>query len=161
MIVVPAWAWTTVVEAFTGAGGMVERVAFLDGIPGGPASVDGGVVTSVTFPHADESEGHWDVDAREMSRAGAHLRSYGLVRLAQVHTHPGCRTDHSDEDEQLAFSQEIGAVSIVLPSFGLTCPGLGDAGVHRREPHGWQRVEHDDLPHFVRIVPSVLDLRYA
>lgn len=161
MIAVPAWAWKTVVEAFTGAGGMVERVALLDGVPGGPASVDGGVVTTVTFPHADASEGHWDVDAREMSRAGAHLRPFGLVRLAQIHTHPGAWTAHSDEDDELAFSQAVGTLSIVLPAHALTCPGLGDAGVHRREEHGWRKLEHDEHPRYIKIVPSVVDLRYV
>jgi proteasome lid subunit RPN8/RPN11 len=161
MIVIPAWAWKAVLDTFSGAPGMVERVAFLDGVASGPATSDGGVVTTVTLPHADESEGHWDVSAREMSRAGRHLRPYGLVRLAQVHTHPGPWTVHSSEDDELAYSQVPGTVSIVLPAFGLTCPGLGDAGVHRRDRRGWRKLDHEEAARHVKVVPSAVDLRYA
>ena len=160
MIAIPAWAWREVTGSFAAAAGTVERVAFLDGIPAGPTALDGGVATTVTFPHADASDGHWDVDASEMSRAGRHLRLHGLVRLAQVHTHPSPWTGHSGEDDELAFSQVPGAVSIVLPSYGLTCPGLGDAGVHRREPGGWRALDRDEVARYVKIVPSTVDLRY-
>jgi hypothetical protein len=160
MIVIPAWAWKAVVDTFTAATGVVERVAFIDGIASGPTALDGGVATTVAFPHADESEGHWDVNAHEMSRAGRHLRLYGLVRLAQVHSHPSPWTGHSGEDDELAFSQAPGTVSIVLPAYGLTCPGLGDAGVHRRERDGWRQLGHDEVGRYVKVVPSVLDLRY-
>jgi hypothetical protein len=160
VIAVPAWAWKAVVDAFTEAGGTVERVAFLDGVAAGAGADDGGVVTTVALPHADESESHWDVNAHEMSRAGRHLRLYGLVRLAQVHSHPSPWNGHSGEDDELAFSQAPGAVSIVLPAYGLTCPGLGDAGVHLRERDGWRRLEHDEVARHVKVLPSVLDLRY-
>jgi hypothetical protein len=160
MIVIPAWAWKAVIDMFAGAGGMLERVAFLDGVAAGPTAADGGVVTTVAVPHADQSDGHWDVSAREMSRAGRHLRSYELVRLAQVHTHPGRWTGHSDSDDELAFSQVPGAISIVLPAHATTWPGLGDAGVHRRARDGWHQLDHDDVAHHVKVVPSAVDLRY-
>jgi hypothetical protein len=160
VIAIPAWAWKAVVDTFTATTGMVQRVAFLDGVAAGPSVEDGGVVTTVAFPHADESEGHWDVDSHEMSRAGRHLHLYGLVRLAQIHSHPGPWTGHSGPDDELAYSQSPGAISIVLPTFGLTCPGLGDAGVHLREEDGWRTLEHDDVRSYVRILPSLLDLRY-
>lgn len=49
----------------------------------------------------------------------------------------------------------------MLPAYGLTCPGLGDAGVHLRERDGWRRLEHDEVARHAKVVPSVLDLRYA
>lgn len=161
MIAIPAWAWKAVVDRFAETGGVVERVAFLDGVASGPAAVDGGVVTTVTLPHADESDSHWDVDAHEMSRAGRHLRAHGLVRLAQVHSHPGSWAGHSEEDDELAYSQAPGTVSIVLPAYGLTCPGLGDAGVHVREARAWRRLDRDEVHGLLTIVPSLLDLRYT
>jgi hypothetical protein len=160
MIAIPAWAWKALVDTFTDTVGLVERVVFLDGVAAGDSPLDGGVVTTVTLPQADESEGHWHVNANEMSRAGGHLRVYGLTRLCQVHSHPGPWTGHSSADDELAFSQAPGAISIVLPAHGLTCPGLGDAGVHRREDRSWRQLEHDEVARYVKVVPSVLDLRY-
>ena len=87
----------------------VERVAYLDGIRNQSHLADAtdaipvveradlvtGVVTTITVPNAVQSAGHFTVSAPEMSRAGAHLRQHGLVRLAQVHTHPGHDTPQS------------------------------------------------------------------
>ena len=155
MIIVPASAWTAVTEAFTRPQGLAERVAFLDGVAGGHEPSDGGVVTTVTLPQAHERDASWEVETHEMRRAGVHLRLYGLVRLAQVHAHPGTWVGHSATDDERAFSQRPGTVSIVLPGYALTCPGLGDAGVHVRERNGWRELPWAEVAAHVRVVPSV------
>jgi hypothetical protein len=159
VIVVPAWAWKTVIDAFRSVPGIAERVAFFDGIAAGPTPADGGVVTTVTFPRARETEGDWEVKAVDMSAAGRHLRPYDLVRLAQIHTHPATGTGHSEPDDKRAFSQQPGTISIVLPGHALTYPGLGDAGVHLRERRGWRELDHREVATYVRLVPSVIDRR--
>jgi hypothetical protein len=159
VIVVPAFAWKTVIDTFTTALGIAERVAFLDGVAAGPRPADGGVVTTVVFPQARESAGDWEVDPVEMSAAGRHLRPYGLVRLAQVHSHPTTWTGHSPTDDERAFSHQPGTISIVLPGHALTYPGRGDAGVHLRETDGWRELAHDEVGDYVRVVPSVIDHR--
>lgn len=159
MIVIPTFAWKTVIDTFTCGVGLVERVAFLDGIAAGPDPAHGGVVTTITFPNATESAGHWEVDVADMSEAGRHLRSYGLVRLTQIHSHPGAWVGHSPTDDERAFSQAPGTISIVLPGHALTYPGLSDAGVHVREKRGWRELDHDEVAGYIRIVPSVIDHR--
>lgn len=161
MIVVPANCWQTMIERFASVARLPECVAFLDGVALGPEPVHGGVVTTVTLPDADQQRGGWWIDAERMSDAGQHLRAHRLVRLAQVHTHPGPWTGHSELDDALAYSQRIGTISIVLPSHALTHPGLGDASVHRREPDGWRELQTEEIGRYVKVVPSVLDHRPA
>jgi hypothetical protein len=159
MIVIPANCWQTVVERFTNSSGLAENVAFLDGIPLGPEPAHGGVVTTVTLPETDRRGGGWWVDASQMSAAGQHLRVSRLVRLAQIHTHPGSGTEHSELDDVLAYSQRPGTVSVVLPNHGLTHPGLADAGVHLRGDDGWRELEGAEVDRHIKVVPSVLDHR--
>lgn len=161
MIVIPARLWKETVERFVAAAGIAERVAFLDGVAGGPRPADGGVVTTVTFPQATETSGNWMVETAHMSEAGRHLRPYGLVRLAQIHSHPGPWVGHSPTDDEMAFSQARGTISLVMPMHGLTYAGLGDCGVHLREPQGWRELAAEEVGEHVHVVPSVIDHRLA
>ncbi len=140
MIVIPANCWQTVIERFTPAAGLAENVAFLDGIPLGPEPVHGGVVTTVTLPEADRKRGGWWVDASQMSAAGQHLRVSRLVRLAQIHTHPGPGPSTASSTTRSPTRSGPGTISIVLPTHGLTHPGLADAGVHLRGDDGWREL---------------------
>jgi hypothetical protein len=159
MIVIPAASWQNMIERFTVAAGLPECVAFLDGVALGPEPEHGGVVTTVTLPDADQQHGGWWVDAGRMSTAGQHLLAYRLVRLAQVHTHPGPWTRHSQLDDALAYSQRVGTISIVLPTHALTHSGLGGAGVHLRGRDGWRELRAEEIDHHLKIIPSVLDHR--
>ena len=138
----------------------VERVAYLDGIRIGDGTSRGmGIVTTVTVPHAVQSAGHFSVSAQEMSRAGAHLRHHGLVRLAQVHTHPGHDTGHSPIDDKSAYSRKGGAVSIVLPWHATGDPSPTDGTVHVHDGHGWHRLSQADAEAFIRVIPATIDTR--
>jgi len=138
----------------------VERVAYLDGIRTGDGTSPGmGIVTTVTVPHAVQSAGHFTVSAQEMSRAGAHLRQHGLVRLGQVHTHPGQDTRHSPTDDESAYSRKAGAVSIVLPWHAVGDPSPADGTVHVHDNHGWRRLSQADAEAFIRIIPATVDTR--
>lgn len=159
MIVIPANCWQTMIERFATVTGLHECVAFLDGVGLGPEPQHGGVVTTVTLPDSDRQPGGWRVEAGRMSAAGQHLRAYRLVRLAQVHAHSGPWTRHSEIDDRLAYSQQLGTVSIVLPTHALTHPGLGDAGIHLREREGWRQLHAQEVGRHVKVVPSVLDHR--
>jgi proteasome lid subunit RPN8/RPN11 len=119
----------------------VERVAYLDGIRTGDGTSLGiGIVTTVTVPHAVQSAGHFTVSAQEMSRAGAHLRHHGLVRLAQVHTHPGHDTRHSPIDDESAYSRKAGTV-------------------HVHDSRGWHQLSQSDAEAFIRVIPATVDTR--
>lgn len=152
--------WKQMLAMLATSPGDVERVAYLDGIRAGDGTCrDIGIVTTVTVPHAVQSAGHFTVSAQEMSRAGAHLRQHGLVRLAQVHTHPGHDTRHSPIDDECAYSCKASAVSIVLPWHAADNPSPTDGAVHVYENHGWRRLSQIDAEAFIRIIPASVDTR--
>ena len=134
-----------------------ERVLFLDG----PRPADGAwaAATTLVLPNAAHTRGHYEISAREMSRAGRHLRQFGLLRLAQMHSHPQDWTGHSEFDDEMSFSHRDGALSIVVPHYGACSPGLADCGVHLCHDGQWQQIAPGDLSEHVGIVPSVLDFR--
>ena len=133
-----------------------EQVAYLDGpkIPGTIA-----VATTLTIPDADEHEGYFDVSPDDMSRAGRHLKAFGMRRLAQIHTHPFGWVGHSEYDDAKAFSQREGAISIVVPHFAGCAPGVLECGLHLRGPNGWYEPSGDERLALVTIVPTLIDMR--
>jgi proteasome lid subunit RPN8/RPN11 len=138
----------------------VERVAYLDGIrTGDGTSLGMGIVTTVSVPYAVQGAGHFTVSAEEMSRAGAHLRQHSLVRLAQVHTHPGHDTRHSPTDDENAYSRKAGAVSIVLPWHAASDPYPTDGTVHVHDGHRWRQLSQADAEAFIRVIPALVDSR--
>lgn len=155
-LVVPSGCWLNVVGVLRDRPHDRERVAYLDG----PRPANGiGVVTTVTVPAANVRAGNFHVSADQMSRAGQHLRALGLMRLAQAHSHPSGWTGHSASDDEQAFSQRDGAISIVVPHFAGCAPGVGDCRVHVRDQHGWHDLGPADGGRVVQIVPSLIDLR--
>lgn len=155
-LIIPAATWQTAMAALRQPPHDHERVAYLDGPK--PHS-DTAIATTLTLPDADEREGNFYVSADEMSRAGRHLRRLGLMRLAQIHSHPAAWTGHSPYDDEMAFSQRDGAISIVVPNFAGCAPGIADCGVHVRYLEGWHECRPSERKRAVEIVPSVVDLR--
>jgi hypothetical protein len=134
-----------------------ERVAFLDGpVPaeGGPA-----VATTLVLPELQNSWGNYRISPDAMSRAGGHLRHLGMLRLAQIHSHPSAWTGHSDHDDEFAFSHRDGAISIVVPHYGSCSPGLHDCGVHVCLDGAWHEIPRNSIDDVVRMLPSILDFR--
>jgi hypothetical protein len=111
------------------------------------------------LPVAQSLPRSFQVPAEGMSAAGKHLRAHRLRRLAQVHTHPGEWTGHSPHDDERAYSQRPGAISIVLPNYARTMPTLAEAGVHVRGEDSWRELGPREVNAFVRVVPSLIDLR--
>ena len=155
MILIPEAVWDRLLDEFARTVRGVERVGYIDGV-----TLDGiGVATTVTIPNAELDTGYFDVCAEAMSQAGAHLREHELTRLAQVHTHgfEGCL--HSSRDDEMAYSQLEGALSIVLPFHAARRPAPHDGVVHLRGPDGWKPLATAAAAQTVRQIPSVLDYR--
>jgi hypothetical protein len=155
MIFLPATCWTQLLKEFRRQRRRVEQVAYLDGV----RLTGGGVVTTFTLPNAALSPGRFAVSADAMSEAGGHLREFRLVRLAQVHTHPKDWVGHSLWDDAQAYSQQVGALSIVLPQYGRRASTLQDAGIHVREESGWRQIRLEEVPSIIQLLPSALDFR--
>lgn len=134
-----------------------ERVAFLDG----PRPADDGpsIATTLVLPEVDNTSGDYHIPPDAMSRAGRHLRALGMLRFAQIHSHPFSWTGHSPHDDEYAFSHRDGAISIVVPHYGASAPGLRDCGVHLCREGAWQQILGDEIDRVVRVVPSRMDFR--
>jgi len=155
MLTIPSLLWEGAIEAVRQPPHDRERVAYFDGL-----RFDGdGVATTLTLPEVDEHSLNFFVSAESMSRAGFHLRSHDLRRLAQLHTHPQSWTGHSPYDDEMAYSQRDGALSIVVPHFAGCAPSLADCGVHIRASRGWLELAPDAVAREIAIAPSVVDLR--
>jgi hypothetical protein len=160
VLTIPEPVWDTLIAAFEAAPPGHERIAYLDGIRfrdrDGPLH---GVATTVTAPDAVTTPFNFRVSPEAMSQAGEHFTLLDLVRLAQVHTHGNACTRHSPTDDQRAYSQRDGALSLVLPYHAAGAPRPEQAGVHVRGPAGWRRVPPDEASRLVRLVPSLIDHR--
>ena len=160
MLSIPEGIWGELLDTFALSPPGHERIAYLDGLRLYDADGDRhGVVTTVTVPDATTSAGRYKVTAAAMDRASAHFQRFGLVRLAQVHTHGGIQVRHSQTDDQQAYSQMDGALSLVLPHHAAGRPTPLHAGVHLRGPEGWVHVQGDDISRVLRLVPSHIDHR--
>lgn len=156
MLFIPDSLWAKLLDTFDESPRDVERVAYLDGL----RLRDGeGVVTTVVVPDATLNAGWYQVSADAVMQAGSHMFTHGLVRLAQVHTHPTDWVDHSSTDDRIAYSQRPGAISIVLPDHARRRPRPADGGVHVRTSSGWRRLSASAAADTVGLVPSFLDFR--
>jgi hypothetical protein len=160
VLTIPEPVWDTLLAAFAAAPPGHERIAYLDGIRF--RDRDGivhGVATTVTAPDAVTTPFNFQVSSDAMAQVGEHFVPLGLVRLAQVHTHGNACTQHSPTDDQRAYSQRDGALSLVLPHHAAGAPRPAQAGVHVREPEGWRRLHPEETSHLVRLVPGLIDHR--
>jgi hypothetical protein len=160
---VPEAVWKTVLDLFAENAPGVERVAYLDGFridetgyPGVSPDAEVCVAVTVVVPDAVLRTRNYVVSADAVSVAGRHLRAERMIRVAQVHSHGTDWVDHSVTDDDRAYSQRPGAVSVVVPFHGTTRPDLIACGVHLRTESGWRRVLPESV---IKIVPSVIDHR--
>jgi proteasome lid subunit RPN8/RPN11 len=154
-LVLPDAIWEQLLDEFQRQRPGVERIAFLDGYRSG----DLGVITTLVVPDARCEPGFYTVGAEQMQQAGAHFRSLGMVRLAQVHTHGGDGLAHSERDDRMAYSQRAGAVSIVLPHHAAGRPTPSDGLVHVRGDGEWRAISRAEVSQLLVVVPSLLDFR--
>lgn len=160
---IPDALWCAVLELFATHPPGVERVVYLDGFPIDESGYHGFdpdatvfVATTVVVPYALLTARNYAVATEAVSAAGRHLRVERMTRVAQVHSHGDNWLEHSPTDDDRAYSQRPGAVSIVVPFHGVNRPGVNECAVHLRTEAGWQRVDADSI---IKIIPAVLDHR--
>ena len=64
-------------------------------------------------------------------------REMNLGVLAQVHSHPGRDTRHSDGDDDLVIMPFENMLSLVAPHYGRTLASILDFSVHQFQDHRW------------------------
>ncbi|MFC3689186.1 hypothetical protein [Aquipuribacter hungaricus] len=160
---VPDAVWQDLLGLFEQHQPGVERIAYLDGFrvdengyPGSAGDAEVYIATTVVVPDALLRRGNYVVPAEAISRAGQHLRTRRMTRVAQVHSHGDDWVEHSGTDDERAYSQRPGSLSIVVPFHGTERPDISDCGVHLRTTSGWQRVPAESV---ITTIPSALDHR--
>jgi hypothetical protein len=160
---IPDALWQTLLDLLAQHEPGVERVAYLDGFridetgyPGVSPDDQVYVAVTVVVPDAVLRPRNYIVPADAVSAAGRHLRTERMSRVAQVHSHGNDSVEHSCTDDDRAYSQRPGAISVVVPFHGTTRPEVIECGVHLRKETGWRRVRPESV---INIIPSVLDHR--
>ncbi|MCC7368738.1 MAG: Mov34/MPN/PAD-1 family protein [Chloroflexi bacterium] len=94
-----------------------------------------GIVGRAFHPRTSQGYGHVmiDDDAQLLSMTEL-VHEHDELVLCQLHTHPADAW-HSPTDDQGAFTDEVGFLSLVLPSFA--SGGLETAEAFRRTQQGW------------------------
>jgi hypothetical protein len=160
VLTIPDTVWGALLDAFATAPRGHERIAYLDGVRyRDQTGAVQGIATTVTVPDAVTAPDNFTVSTTAMDQAGDHFDVLDLVRLAQVHTHGNDWVNHSWVDDQRAYSQRDGALSLVLPHHAAGAPLPAHASVHLREPAGWRRLHPDEANQLVRLVPGLIDHR--
>lgn len=117
------------------------------------------VAICAIVPRCDHSPFGVFVSEREVGRMSRHARSLGLAVVAQVHSHPGDDTRHSDGDDELILMPTDGMFSLVVARYGAggIHPATG-AGLHQYQDKRWVRIPAE-CTDALTIVPSAVDLR--
>lgn len=95
-------------------------------------------------------------DAQATGAASRAARAHGLSVVAQVHSHPGRDTRHSDGDDDLVLMPFDGMFSLVVADYGQgsLLPEDG-AGLHQYQEGRWMAV-HQSEPALVPITSELL-----
>lgn len=112
------------------------------------------LVLACAAPRTTHDWGRVHVDETAVGTAASAARAHGLGVIAQVHSHPGRDTRHSDGDDQLVLLPYESMFSLVIADYGLGSvhPTEG-AGLHQFQDGRWIKVANHDA--FI-VVPHLL-----
>jgi hypothetical protein len=136
---------------FKGADGPHEGIVFWAGRRDG----EDHLIATAVIPRARHGFGFVHVSANDVGAAANRARRFGLALLAQVHSHPGVDTRHSDGDDDLVLMPYEGMFSLVSAHYGegdLTL--AGGVGCHQFQDDHW--VQISDLETALILVPDLI-----
>ena len=112
------------------------------------------IVAAVAVP-TDHGRGFVHVPEAAVGVAARSARTRGLAVLAQVHSHPGDDTRHSDGDDRLVLMPYQGMFSLVVGRYGdgALHPAHG-ASLHQYQDSRW--VQIDPIDDSFVIIPAVI-----
>lgn len=146
-----AVATHTALRGFIGPDGRHEGIVFWAGRQVG----DDQLIAAVIVPRAVHGRGFIRVDAHQVGEAAHQARTRRLALLAQVHSHPGADTRHSDADDNLVLMAREAMFSLVVADYGSggTTPSEG-AGIHQFQDGRWIQVSDADTS--LIVVPTAV-----
>lgn len=114
---------------------------------------DDTVILACHIPPAGSGPTHVLTAEAALGSAARLARGHGLGVVAQVHSHPGTDTRHSDGDDDLVIMPFDGMFSLVIGNygFGSMLPESG-AGLHQYHQGRWYLIRQEE-PALV-IVPT-------
>ena len=92
---------------------------------------------TVLVPDANHRRFGVFVSERAFAEVARRARAMDLGILAQVHSHPGWDTRHSDGDDDLVVMPFENMLSLIAPYYGRTLNSITDFSVHQFQDHRW------------------------
>lgn len=141
---------------YRGLDGDHEGIVFLCGRELG----DMQLLTTAIAPRCDHRPRRVMCDEGHIEEVVARAHAHQLGVLAQVHSHPGAFTEHSEGDDEMVLMPFEGMISIVVSHYahyGLL--PLESLGIHQYQDGGWVTAERDSVASAITIVPGTADLR--
>lgn len=132
-----------------------EGLVFWAGIESPPWTV----LTTVVIPTADHSALRVLVSEKAFGTAAQKAAGHGVSVLAQVHSHPGADSRHSDGDDDLIILPFEGMLSIVVPYYGIHWQHLAGATVHQFQDGRWVVCTGESVAQRITVAPAVIDVR--
>lgn len=121
-------------QGFRGDDGRHEGIVFWLGRRVG----EDALVVGAYVPRAIHGPQSVHVCAEEVGQLGRYARRWGMTLVAQVHSHPGNDTHHSDGDDHLILMPHEKMFSLVIAQYGhgSILPAEG-CGVHQFQDGHW------------------------
>ena len=102
-------------------------------------SAGNGTVAYVVAPQQRMTFGNYNVSAQAMARI-VHGLPDDWRPLAQIHSHPGVRVEHSNYDDRMMSSRR--AISLVFPNYGRASGAFPDGvGIHEWQDEYWHLLD--------------------
>jgi hypothetical protein len=149
---VPASVLMATVEALRRTGGGVkEAVALWQGRVLSDAVA---AITNLHVPKQITGPLHFNVPLPERLRLLGEVSRAGEFILCQLHTHPR-EAFHSKVDDEMAITKHTGAVSIVVPDFGMNWTGsFSETSVHVHLGAGkWRQLFPPEVQTLFEVIP--------
>lgn len=146
-------ATKSALQRFAGADGRHEGVVFWLGRVVGADTY----VLSALVPRADHGRGRVIVSETDVGLAARAARRRALAIVAQVHSHPGDDTRHSDGDDRLVLMPFEGMFSVVVARYGDggLIPDEG-VGLHQYQDGRWVKIDASEGTAMMVVAPLLV-----
>lgn len=145
-----------ILPTFRGPDGDHEGIVFL----GGFELTGLTVFTTAIVPAAEHTHGRVFCSREQVLAASRVARAADVSILAQLHSHPGPSTYHSEGDDEMVLMPFEGMLSLVAPHYGHHgLRPLDSLGIHQFQQGRWVVCERASVRAGFRVLPTEVELR--